>query len=290
MNFSFGGPARVIDGECARIAVEISPHAQPAIPRLGRTEDIRFSPNSRRLAVAGYLKNSCFLFEIAIDRAGARPAVRILDYLELRSDLLAEPHGFDFIGNDTLVIANRTGDVTIFAIPERAGEDRVCHCDPVRVIRRAGFLRRLGSPGSVCVVGATGGRTEILVCNNYKNRITRHVFPHDGRFAWPDDRIVLENALDVPDGIAVSPDRAWVAISNHMTASVLVFDNRSGLRRSAEPAGTLGGVSYPHGLRFSPDGRRLYVADAGAPLVHVYESAGDWSGPGAPVRTVAVLD
>lgn len=291
MNISIDRPAKVVDGECARIAVNISPRMHAVVSRLGRTEDIRFSPDNRRLAIAGYAKNSCFLFDIRIDRAAERPTVGIHDYLELRSDALADPHGFDFAGDGMLVVANRAGRVVVFAIPEHKNDNRVHHVDPLRTICRAGYRRRIGSPGSVCVVSANRRRADILVCNNYEHRITRHSVALRGGFALGRNRIVLENTLDIPDGIAVSPCRRWVAVSNHMTANVLIFDNRARLRRSDEPVGTLDGVAYPHGLRFSPDGARVYVADAGAPFVHVYEAtAGDWRGPHAPVRTVTVLD
>ncbi|WP_193176831.1 hypothetical protein [Oricola nitratireducens] len=291
MNISIDRPAKVVDGGRACVAVDISSPVQAVVSRLGRTEDIRFSPDNRRLAIAGYAKNSCFLFDIRIDRAAERPTVGIHDYLELRSNALADPHGFDFAGDDKLIVANRSGQVTVFAIPERDGNNRVHHVNPLRTICRAGYRQRIGSPGSVCVVSANRRRADILVCNNYEHRITRHSVALRGGFALPRDSIVLENTLDIPDGIAVSPDRAWVAVSNHMTANVLIFDNRARLRRSDEPVGTLDGVAYPHGLRFSPDGSRIYVADAGAPFVHVYEArAGDWRGPHAPVRTVTVLD
>ncbi|MEJ6783100.1 YncE family protein [Aminobacter sp. Piv2-1] len=117
----------------------------------------------------------------------------------------------------------------------------------------------------------------ILVCNNYRHRITRHVVGLARTSVR--NKILLDRGLDIPDGIALSPDKAWTAVSNHNTHTVLIFDNRSALGRYATAVGTLHGVSYPHGLRFSPDGRRLFVADAGSPHVLVYHAKdGNWSG------------
>jgi sugar lactone lactonase YvrE len=52
----------------------------------------------------------------------------------------------------------------------------------------------------------------------------------------------------------------------------------------------LNGISYPHGLRFSPDGKALYVADAGAPLVHKFDAPdGNWAIDATPSNSVPVL-
>ena len=50
-------------------------------------------------------------------------------------------------------------------------------------------------------------------------------------------------------------------------------------------------VYYPHGLCFSADGRYLFVADAGAPYIHIYEQDRDeWRGVRHPVASVRVMD
>jgi hypothetical protein len=50
-------------------------------------------------------------------------------------------------------------------------------------------------------------------------------------------------------------------------------------------------VFYPHGLRFSSDGRAIFVADAGAPYVHVYATDDQgWRGVHHPVATVRIMD
>jgi hypothetical protein len=49
-------------------------------------------------------------------------------------------------------------------------------------------------------------------------------------------------------------------------------------------------VQYPHGLCFTPDGRSLLVADAGAPFVQVFTAPdGDWSGERRPGGSIRVL-
>ena len=50
-------------------------------------------------------------------------------------------------------------------------------------------------------------------------------------------------------------------------------------------------MTYPHGLRFTEDGRHLVVADAGAPCIHVFAArGGDWSGVHDPIATLEVMD
>lgn len=291
MNIAIPNRTIIVDDRPADLEFVVAEQARQVITRLGRTEDLRFSPDFRRLAIAGYGKSMCLVFDIEIVRSAAKPVLHIRDFVELHSPELKEPHGFDFIDNRKLVVANRAGVVTIFDLPVGSGPERVHNLAPSRIISRANFRKRVASPGSVCVSATAKGCCELLVCNNYKHRITRHVVRLDGRWSLPRNSILLEQGLDVPDGIAISPDKAWIAISNHMTHSVLLFDNRTRLDRRSTHVATLSGVNYPHGLRFSPDGSLVYVADAGSPYVHVYRRAGNgWSGEHAPVVSFRVLD
>ena len=147
-------------------------------------------------------------------------------------------------------------------------------------ITRANWMRRIHSPGSVLVKGPVSGGAEILVCNNYRKRVTAHRIGRDGRIS---NRVALSLGLDVPDGIACTPDGRWLAISDHFTNSALIYDCQGRLTPRTAPVGRLTGMAYPHGLRFSPDGRYAFVADAGAPALHVFRSdTGQWLGDHAP--------
>lgn len=278
------------DAEKARVEIIAPAFVQEAIGRIGRTEDVRFSPDNRKLAIAGFAANTILIFDIKVDRSASRPVVRLTDFIELRSGSLREPHGIDFIGENLLIVANRLGHISLFAMPERPAEGRVVHARPVREVRRIGLLRRLNSPGSLCVLNASDDHAEILVCNNYSHRISHHVFPiHAGR-CRPLNTLFLSQGFQIPDGIAIDPGQSWLAVSNHNTHSVLMFDLKAGLNPSSAAVGQLTGVHYPHGLRFSTDGRRLVVADAGARFVHVYETDGTgWSGNRDPIRSLPVL-
>ncbi len=279
------------DAGKAGIEVVAPTEVVEVLSRMGRTEDVRFSPDNRRLAIAAYIKNACFLFDIEIDRSSSRPVVRISDYLEIRSDAIRQPHGLDFIEENLLLVANRKGSLTLFTIPERTPGNHVHHIQPLQEIRQASLLHKLNSPGSLCVVDHDREQAEVLVCNNYSHRITRHVLPLRAGFSLPNNSILLHEGLRIPDGIAITPDKSWLAVGNHNTKSVLMFDRRANLKPTSVAGGNLLNAGYPHGIRFSGDGRRLYAADAGAPYVHVYDSEEqDWSGDREPVASLLVLN
>jgi DNA-binding beta-propeller fold protein YncE len=104
------------------------------------------------------------------------------------------------------------------------------------------------------------------------------------------NELFVRNGINIPDGIAVSRDGRWVAVSSHGTRDVKVYDAAGQLGGDAEPAGVLRHANYPHGLRFTADDRHIVVADAASPNVYVYERGESWRGQRDPVRAVAVLD
>jgi hypothetical protein len=132
---------------------------------------------------------------------------------------------------------------------------------------------------------------EVLICNNDGHTVTRHLLDCDAGRAIRNSEILLHKYLNIPDGVSVSLDRRWIAVSNHNTHNVLLYENSPALNSDAEPDGILRGAYYPHGLRFSADGRHLFVADAGAPYLHIYAQDPDqWRGVRNPLATVRIMD
>jgi hypothetical protein len=285
------GGRTILDAEKARVEFVATPSVREALSRIGRTEDARFSPDNRKLAITGFAKNTCLIFDIEVDRSGPRPVVRLQNCLEIRSRRFRGPHGIEFIGGDRLLVANRGGRISLFAMPERPAGGGVVDAEPLHEVSRIGFLRRLNSPGSLCVLSASDDRAEILVCNNYTHRISRHVLPLRAGACEPYNEVFLNKGFRIPDGIAINADQSWLAVSNHDTHSVLMFDLNAALTPATRAVGELTGVNYPHGLRFSADGSRLFVADAGARFVHAYEAdgTGGWGGERAPARSLLAL-
>ncbi|MBK8993548.1 MAG: hypothetical protein IPM40_18625 [Gammaproteobacteria bacterium] len=220
-----------------RIDFTASEDVRTLLRDLGRTEDVKFSPDNRRLAVA-----------------------------------------------------NRWGDVPILKLPPCGAEEKNVELIPVQTIGRD-RVRLLDSPGSVTVSLLGQNRYELLVCNNYANYVTRHILQNAGHLELQSSEILLSKGLGVPDGVALSSDRRWIAISNHNAHSVFLYENTPELNRHSEPDGILRNLNYPHGLLFAPDDSFMLVADAGAPYVNIYARNGDsWAGTRDPVAALRVMD
>lgn len=278
-----------IPDEPQQISLRIAPPAEEALRQVGRTEDVRFSPDNKRVALPGFRQGSCLILDLEFVRQGNEQHIEITGFVDIRSEAICRPHGLDFIDNDTLIVANRRGWVSVFDLPRERGLNRTCSLEPARVIRKAGLWRKLRWSGSVCVVNSDPKKTEILVANNYHNRVTRHVFGNGSPLQSVE--LLLENGIWLPDGLAVSPDKRWIAVSNHNTRSVLVYDRQRKLNRRTAPSGVIFGARFPHGLRFTHGGRRLVVADAGNPFVHIFGSDdGTWNGERNPIASMKVID
>ena len=265
------------------------PSVADVIGALGRTEDVRFSPSNRRLAVAAFHRNRIAVFDIDVTSSRGITQVALTGGVQLSSPALQWPHGVDFIDDDTLIVTSRRSDVAIFKVPSGSG-DMPSHEVLPAVRWPADGTTLLDAPGSVVVTRVRGGAGEILICNNNGHTVTRHLLDRDAATVRHSE-VLLQRYLDVPDGVSVSQDRRWIAVSNHTTHNVLLYENSPALGSAAEPDGILRRVYYPHGLRFSADGRHLFVADAGTPYLHVYaQHPGEWRGVRNPVATVRIMD
>ena len=260
-----------------------------ALSAIGRTEDLRFSPDNRLLVVAGYARKRLLVLRIDIEAGPDDPCVTVRNFMELTSDNMGEIHGLDFIDDRTLAIGNRDGLVAIFRLPreEPAGQRR--EISAIRRVKGRG-LCKLNSPGSIVVRPESYGRVSLLVCNNYTHLVTRHVANKWLGYRATSNQRLLERGLDIPDGIALSHDGQWIAVSSHGTKDVKLYRMSASLGPDTEPAGVLQHAGYPHGVRFTADDRHVLVADAGSPMVNVYSGDDGWSGLRAPARSVAVLD
>lgn len=266
------------------------PGVTALIASLGRTEDARFSPNNRRLAVAGFGRDRIAVFDIDIATTTAGTRIAVTGGVELASPALKRPHGLDFIDDETLIVANRTGDVAIFRVPTGGIDPRLHGVVPIQTWRTGG-ASLLKSPSAVRVTSVDGNCREILICNNIGNTVTRHLLDAGAGCVARSSDVLLRKWLDIPDSVTVSPDGRWIAVSNHGTHCVLLYERGPSLTEHANPDGILRRVHYPHGLRFSSDGCYLFVADTGAPYVNVYAHDGaGWRGVRQPAATIRVID
>jgi hypothetical protein len=262
-----------------------------ALAAVGRTEDLRVAPDGRRLAIAGFAARTVVLVDVEIDPGGGPtgtgPTVAVTGVVVATTDL-HQPHGLDWLDAGTLVVGDRAGGLALLAVPPGGPGVREVEVTTVPVAADRDLLR---GPGSVAVAGPG----EVLVAGNWADAITRHRLgdPPWSTRAVVEEEVWLRRGLDLPDGVAVSPDGRWVAVSNHNEQAVLVYDRSEAVGPDErEPAGVLRGARYPHGLRFTPDGRRLLVADAGSPVVLAYRSGpdGGWRTAAYPEAAIPVLD
>ncbi len=271
------------------IPVVTNEKVDQAIARLGRTEDVCFSPDGRRIALAGYLSDRVLLLDVEPDLDRDEPRVAVSNPLEIRSPAFAEPHGVTWVDDSTLIVANREGLITVLALPDEATATGSVSLEPVQLIGDGG-ADVIRSPGSLRAIPVGMGLVELLVCNNYISTVSRHLLDARNGYAVLASEILLAEGLNVPDGLAQSPSGEWIAVSNHDDGNGLVFRNDAQLDRNSTADGILTGMLHPHGVRFSADEKTLLVSDAGAPYLYVFRSAdGDWSGERAPSETIRLL-
>ena len=75
-----------LDDVLESLVPNITPPVQATLAQLGRTEDVRFSPDNRRLALAGYGEDTCLLLDIRIDASHPDGAIAITGFTKLISD------------------------------------------------------------------------------------------------------------------------------------------------------------------------------------------------------------
>jgi DNA-binding beta-propeller fold protein YncE len=261
-----------------------------ALVELGRTEDLKLSPDNQRLALAGFSKDKILVIDIQFDYSATSTGILLTDYVEITSPCLKKPHGLSFMDNETLVVGNRFGDVSVLQLPPSGSGNKEHILHPLQSIK--GFeSRSLHSPGSVSVSLTGNGLYEVLVCNNYIHYVTRHILNANQQLEIDRDEVLLHKHLEVPDGIAMSSDQQWIAVSNHKKNNILVFENTDQLGRHSDPSAVLRYANYPHGVRFTADNKFIVTADAGAPFVHVYAiGSGGWLGVHQPITSIRVMD
>jgi hypothetical protein len=245
------------------------------------------------LAVVDFTRNRIVLFTIALHDTDAvgTPRVELREYTVLRSDSFSQPHGVAFLGNDHLVVCNRAADVCLFRLPAVDDARREHNLRPQQLISGKGLWRpKVKTPGSVDGYATGANRYRVLVCNNHWHFISAHAMTPDGTEKTEHHGIIIQHSLKIPDGVSISHDRAWIAVSNHVDGEILIFANGPELDRHTAPVAVLKGIVCPHGVRFTPCGRVL-VADAASQYLHVFESdEGRWDGTCLPARSLRLLD
>ena len=241
-----------------------------------RTEDLRFSPSGRRIAVAS-TDGSLHLFAV---EPSSRPLEITYQTRLVSSDLLS-PHGVEFLSEDAVVVANRHDTIRAFRVPLRNTWDAETEIDCIGELNSDWFgaqgekrlLRERAvatGPGSVRRHGC-----DLLVCCNKLNTVTAHPFTlGQEHVSFGAGRLVAQDGIEIPDGLAISPDGVWLAVSDHDNNRILVYRREHG-----ELACVLkdNDLKFPHGLCFDRTGDLLFSADAGNRFIHAFQGQGGWT-------------
>jgi hypothetical protein len=271
------------------IAYEAGRDVRRAIGRIGRTEDIAFSPAGDRIAIAGFWKNRILLLDVDADWSGPHPRVALTGCLELECDTFRLPHGVAWADDSTLFVASRDRHVAILPLPAEQGGARRIAVTASRLIGADG-RDLVATPSSLHVAPAGAGLVELLVCNDFVHHVSRHLIDRRIGEAVLASELLLVDAVEEPHGIVQSPSGRWIAVANYLRHHVLLLRNDDGLDRASEPDGILTGVIHPHGVRFGADERSLLVSESGGPFVHLFRSEdGDWSGTRASVGRIQAI-
>ena len=238
--------------ESASIRYAAATEVQNVISTMGPIEDVKFSPDYRWLAIAGFAKNRLYLYSTNVTCSDNTKVVNIERYVVIRSSCLLEPHGVSFLDNENIIVANRAGLINILNIPEHIRNSSEIDVIPIATIKSTHKVL-VESPGSICVQKIENGIYRVLACNNLIHTVTSHKVNLLRRARTENEGVLIRRGLSIPDGICMSPDREWVAVSSHATGTDLTSRNGSESSRAVSrnrPSGcSTRNCSWPRSLR-----------------------------------------
>jgi len=259
------------------------------IADMGRTEDLKFSPDSRWIAIAGYRTNRIYVFAVRIFSRNGTKTIEIGKAASIRSASILEPHGIEFLGTDHLIVANRSGFIEILPLPPETQIYGELDIKSAATIKGDSHFR-ISSPGSVSSLDLGENTHRLLVCNNYRHVVSAHKVSLGPAIKVQNEGPLIRIGLDIPDGICFSPNRTLAAVSNHSTGSVFVYELGRIFRKDPKPCAVLKGVVCPHALRFTSDGKMLFVLDSASQYMHIYNTRGTWMSMKKPYKSIRMLD
>ena len=158
--------------------------------------------------------------------------IRVGQHTELRSPSLSGPHGIDFLSEGVVVVANRNGGLTFYRVPP--SNEWVAHCvvEPIHYIQsvwfgRHGATRKLRERRVMCGPGSVRFHAETLfVCCNNASTVTTHACQLDQEAIRVRAGVVVaQDGLQIPDGVALSRDGRWMAVSDQGHSRVVIYRN-----------------------------------------------------------------
>ena len=153
-----------------------------ALAAVGRTEDVQFSPDGKRLAIAGFAESRILILEVESMTAEPSWSLHFSRATIVKSASFSQPHGLTWADDEILIVANRHGQVPVIHAPRLANAPELL-VHPISVLgtSQADFI---STPGSVSLRPLGDGLIELLICNNSVHTVTRHYLDRDGFFAF----------------------------------------------------------------------------------------------------------
>ena len=112
-----GGKDEHFATEGQQLTFKPSPVVAERFRALGRTEDVMFSPDQTRLAIAGFNENKVLVLGIEVVTDDGVLSVQSDACVELRCKDFSNPHGLAWLDDGTLIVANRGKDVIAVSVP-----------------------------------------------------------------------------------------------------------------------------------------------------------------------------
>jgi len=272
------------------ISFETTSEILATLNAIGRTEDLAFSPDNSKLAIASYELNKVLIFDIEVNTLLLEPKVFLSNLCEINSSSITLPHGIAWINNETIIVANRVSNAVIIKLPNGKYYAQPKELDALQTLRH--IKEELPHSTDCIDVSPLGkGLYEIFICSNSGHYVSHYIVDENDNFAIKAGALLLKRDIDIPDGITLSKDSNWLAISNHGTHKAFVYKNLQALDFETLPNAVLHGTNYPHGITFSDNQQFIFLADAGAPFVYLYHSNnGDWNGDYHPCAQIRIMD
>jgi hypothetical protein len=272
------------------ISYEASAHVKHTLDNIGRTEDLAFSPDNRRLAIAAYAQSKILMLDIDISATADGNRIVIRNCCEIHCADIKQPHGIAWLDHQTIVVGNRFGQTIVLTVPLTQPEQKQIELTALQVLPN--HVADSSHSNDCLAINALGQNLyEVLVCSNTGNYVASHILDSADNFSALGSATLLENKLQIPDGIAYSADKRWIAVSNHINHSVYIYENVKSLGPASEPCAVLPGITYPHGISFTACGHFLFVTAAGDPFIYGYHNAsGEWHGEYQPFTKFKSVD
>lgn len=258
------------------------------LSQLGRTEDLHLSPNGNKLAIAGYVLNEIYIFELR-NSEKSNKQIHLNCFLRIQSPDLKNPHGVFWLDDSTIAVANREDATCIFKLPKKfTKKNYLISLNPISKIN-CDNIDHLMTSSCICADTSQTGLNELLICSNYAHYVTHHLL--DANYAVIGSATLLKDGLNVPDGVAISANKKWISISNHDDHTIFVYQNHIELNPQSKPNAVLHGVGYPHGIKFFGNDHYIFVTDAGSPFVFIFfNPSPNWQGKFYPCSKIKIMN